>query len=461
MHTENLNALRHEGLIVDLFAGGGGFSVGCEQAFQRPVSIALNHDPEAVALHTANHPRTRHICQDFETADPLEVTRNEPVFWLHASPSCTQHSRSRRALPAEKQARDHGWKVIEWIEKTRPVIFSCENVPEYRKWGPLDAHGFPDKDRQGETFEEWKNAITRLGYRLEWRDINAADLGAATARVRMLIVARRDNMPICWPDEHFGPGRENDWNPSGDHIDWWKPAPSIFTRKKPPVQATLNRIAKGIKRYIIDNPTPYRAPDHARISNPRFETKGAKIAAFMAQNHAQLPGRSLNDPLSTICSKAAGQSLVTLSYIDIARSGSIGLDPAGPLGTITSRGDHHAEVRIEAFAAGYYSQGGGQLHDLNEPIGTITTRDRFAVVEIESVKSIILDIGYRFLTADELWSITGFPDDYKRSVVAKGRPMPATAQKRMIGNAVVPIVAKAVVAANLKTYDNDNLKMAA
>lgn len=448
---ENTVSMRNHGLVVDLFAGGGGFSVGCEKAMGRSIDIALNHDREAIALHTANHPKTHHYCQDIEHADPLAVTGGRPVFWLHASPSCTQHSRSRRALPAEEQAREHGWKVVEWIGQTRPLIFTCENVPEYRLWGPLDAFGFPDKTRIGETFKRWCDAICAQGYVLEWRDINAADLGAATARERMILVARRDGFPIEWPNLDYGPGRDKPWQAVCGHIDWSRPAPSIFDRKKSLADATLRRIHKGIMRHIVNNNDPFYAPKEASICSSVMPD--IKIAAFLAQNHAQLPGRSLHQPLSTICTKAAGQSLVTMSFIDVARTGNAPASINEPLGAISTSGGHHAEVRVAAFAAGYYSQGGGQLHDLRRPIGTITTKDRFAIVEVQKTPSVIVDIGYRFLTADELWSITGFPDDYKRSVMAGGRPMPATSQKRMIGNAVVPIVAQRIVEANLAPID--------
>ena len=435
---ENIAWMRDHGLVVDLFAGGGGFSTGCEKAMGRSIDIALNHDREAIALHTANHPKTHHYCQDIEQADPLAVTGGRPVFWLHASPSCTQHSRSRRALPAETQAREHGWKVIDWIAKTRPLVFTCENVPEYRKWGPLDAYGFPDKSRTGETFNQWCDAIRAQGYVLEWQDINAADLGAATARERMILVARRDGFPIEWPELNYGPNRAQPWQSVSGHIDWSRPAPSIFERKKTLADATLRRIHKGIMRHIVNNDDPYYAPKDAIVLDGLPEN--GKVAAFLAQNHSQLSGRSMHQPLSTICAKAAGQSLVTVRLMNAERCSPSLQNRDGP-------------VRVAAFAAGYYSQGGGQLHDLRNPIGTITTKDRFALVEVQKTPSVIIDIGYRFLTADELWSITGFPSDYKRSVMAGGRPMPATSQKRMIGNAVVPIVAQRIVEANLAPID--------
>jgi len=452
MNSDELLELRQTGLIVDLFAGGGGASLGIEKAVGRPIDLALNHDPFALALHTANHPQTRHLCQAIEDADPIEATRGQPVFYLHASPSCTQFSRSRRALPAERQLRDHAWKVLDWIKACRPVLFTCENVAEFTGWGPLLASGYPDRAREGEYWQSWTAQIRDLGYTLEYEIINAADLGAYTARERLMVVARRDGLPIRWPARTHGPGRRNPWRAAADHIDWSIEAPSIFSRKTPLADATLERIRKGIKKLIENNPDPYFAPPEARVSQAVNDS--GVVAAFMAQNHAQLPGRPLTSPLSTICTKASGQSLVTVSFIDITRRNSTGADIKGPAHTICTSGSHHAEVRVAAFAAGYYRDGGGQLLDLRKPIGTITTKDRFAIVEVKGTPHVIADIGYRFLTADELWRLQGFDTArLKRDILVKGRPLSATRQKKMIGNSVVPLFAERIVAANIADID--------
>ena len=449
--VDEIKYLRNNGLFIDLFAGGGGFSTGAEQALGRNIDIALNHDRYAITLHAANHPRTVHICQDIESAVPLKITKNQPVFWIHASPSCTQFSRSRTALPAEAQMRDHAWKAFEWVKDCQPLIFSCENVVEFMTWGPLGADGFPIKEKMGETWKQWVRSFKDLGYEIEWRKINAADLGAYTSRERLLIIARRDGMPIKWPCAKYGPGRENEWKQVGDQINWNIPAPSIFTRKRPLADATLERIRKGINKFIVNNPSPYIAPNCASISNEN--EKPDLVAAFMAQNHSLLPGRPMTDPLSTICTKASGQSLVTISFMDIARRNSSGNSLHGPVSTIATSGGHHAEVRISAFATGYYRDGSEQMQDLRSPIGTISTKDRFALVKVGGTPHIITDIGYRMLTAEELWNISGFPKDYRKTVIANGRQMTETDQKRMIGNAVVPIVAYELVAANLKDID--------
>lgn len=451
--------LRNNGLTIDLFAGGGGFSVGFEKALGRHVDIALNHDPYAVTLHAANHPRTRHLCQDIATADPIEATRGRPVFWIHASPACTQFSRSRRALPAEKQLRELGWKAFDWVEKTQPVVFSLENVSEYRHWGDLDADGFPIKEKAGETWEAFLQAFRDLGYAVDWKILNSADYGAPTSRERLIMVARRDGLPIRWPVRTHGAGTQ-DYAHAGDHIDWSIPAQSIFTRKKALAPATVRRILKGYDRFIANNPKPYLAPPGTVVGDGN--DRSDLVAAFLTQNHADLPGRSLRQPLSTICTKGAGQGLVTMSFLNVMRNNAVGTALDAPANTICAGGGHFAEIRVASYAIGYYSEGGGQLQDLGGPIGTITTKDRFAIVELMGYPHIVTDIGFRFLTAGELWNLQGFPKDYKKTMMANGRPLTGTVQKRLVGNSVVPILATAIARANLQDIDDlEPMKIAA
>lgn len=460
MNQENYLDLRKNGLLIDLFAGGGGASMGIEKAMKRSIDIALNHDPYALALHGVNHPKTAHYCQSIEDAVPQDIVKGRPVFHLHASPSCTQFSRSRRALPAEQQLRDHAWKVLEWIEQTRPVILSLENVPEFKTWGPLLPSGFPDKSRAGEYWEKWVQSVKDLGYKIEDRVINAANVGAHTARERLIVIARRDGYPIRWPQEEYGPGKKYPWKSAADHIDWSVPAPSIFSRKKPLADATLERIKKGIKKFILNDSDPYIAPEEAKIAGDTDNQD--KIAAFLAQNHTGLAGRNIKDPVSTICSKASGQSLVTISFMDIVRRNSSGVDIRSPANTICTSGQHHAEVRISAFLAGYYRDGGGQLLDIRKPLGTITTKDRFALVMLKGRPHVITDIGYRFLTAAELWNLQGFDTrKLKRNIIVNGKPLSETRQKKMIGNSVVPVFMQRIIEANLYRDELEDFAQAA
>lgn len=464
MEYAELAWLRHNGLTIDLFAGGGGWSQGFEEAMGRPVDIALNHDRYAVTVHAINHPRTRHLCQDIYDADPVAAVAGRPTFWIHASPSCTQFSRSRRAMPAEKQLREMAWKVIDWIDAANPVVVTLENVQEFMDWGPLDQDGYPIPERKGETWRAFVKAFEDRGYDFNWDILDSANYGAPTARHRLIVAAVRHGLPHEWPAITHGPAGEMPWNAAGRHIDWSLKAPSIFTRKKELAPATMLRIYKGIQRHVYKD--PYFAPEGTQVGDG--QNRADMVAAFLAQNHALLPGRSLRQPVSTICTKGAGQALVTASFMSVMRNNMVGSDLRGPMPTQTASGGHFAEVRVAAertaaFCTGYFSNGGGQMHPLDEPIGTMTTRDRFALVTVHGVPHRIVDIGYRMLSVDELWRLQGFPDTYRtRGIVANGKPLTDEVSKRLIGNSVVPHVSRAVTAAILDTIDRARpLRMAA
>lgn len=453
--------LFENGMTIDLFAGGGGASVGIEKALKRPVSLALNHNPYAVALHAVNHPRTRHICQDIETADPLEATKGRPVFLLWASPSCTQFSRGRHALPAERQLREMGWRVIEWVRATRPVIVCLENVVEYLKWGPLNADGYPIREREGETWNAFAQAFRDLGYDIDWTRINAADFGAPTARHRLFVQARRDGHPIAWPVRTHGPGAGQPYKRTADFIDWTQEAPSIFNRKKDLVDATMNRIFQGYDRFVANNPDPYIAPPEALISR---NDNADLVSAFLTQNNTGMIGHDLRKPISTITGKACNQSLV-LAYMTKLRNNAVGSSMEDPLHTITASGWHHAEVRVAAYAIKYYSEG-GVLQDLRQPVGTITTRDRFAIVTVHGTEYVVTDIGFRFLNDRELFDLQGFNrefldgQEYKIDLVANGKPLTGKQKKLMVGNSVAPPASAAVVSAAVAPYSREDGRFA-
>jgi DNA (cytosine-5)-methyltransferase 1 len=300
----------------------------------------------------------------------------------------------------------------------------------------LRPSGYPDRERAGEFWNKWRNEIKALGYQIEDRVINAANLGAYTARERLIIVARRDGFKVEWPAEEHGPGKAKPWNAAAEHIDWSIDAPSIFTRERPLSPATMERIRKGVTKFVLNAPQPFIAPDIARVSHGLDEE--GKIAAFLAQNHSGLAGRAITDPLSTICAKASGQSLVTISFIDIARQNSTGADLRNPAHTICTSGNHHAEVRVKAFLSASASITGA-----NNP-----------VVRIGGRPHMIMDIGYRFLSTRELWALQGFNlARLKTDIIVNGKPLSETRQKRMIGNSVVPIFMRKIIEANLYRDD--------
>ena len=258
----------HHELVVDLFAGGGGASTGIEQAIGRHVDVAVNHDREAISLHTANHPQTRHFCSDVFEVDPLTVTEGQPVGLLWASPDCKHFSKAKGGKPVSKKIRSLAWVVIKWAKAVQPRVICLENVEEFQTWGPLAADGRPCPQRKGKTFALWVAQLRNLGYAVEWRELRACDYGAPTIRKRLFLVARRDGQPITWPSPtHAQPDAKGKvppgmqpWRTAADCIDWSIPAPSIFNRARPLADATCRRIAKGIVRYVYEAAQPFVAP---------------------------------------------------------------------------------------------------------------------------------------------------------------------------------------------------------
>lgn len=269
-----------EELVVDLFAGGGGASTGIERALKRSVDIAINHDPVAISVHKINHPSTRHYISDIFEVDPIEATEGLPVGLLWASPACTHFSKARGSKPKSKQMRAMAWVVIKWAEKKRPRVILLENVEEFQDWGPLGEDGQPDLSRKGETFLEWVACLRNLGYKVDWKELRASDLGITTIRKRLFVVARCDGDAILWPETTHGDPKKKDFQskgllphrPAADIIDWSLDCPSIFERKKPLADNTLRRIAKGIARYVIEANEPF-------IVNFRYSSVGSSIQA--------------------------------------------------------------------------------------------------------------------------------------------------------------------------------------
>ena len=193
-----------EEIIVDNFAGGGGASTGMELATGRPVAIAINHDPDAIALHRANHPYTEHLQASVWDVDPEEVCKGRRVGLAWFSPDCKHFSKAKGAALVDRNIRGLAWIVLRWAGTVRPRVIMLENVEEFQTWGPV-RRGKPVKKKAGQTFRKWKGQLEALGYRVEHRCIVAADLGAPTTRKRFVLVARCDGEPIRWRRRWSGP----------------------------------------------------------------------------------------------------------------------------------------------------------------------------------------------------------------------------------------------------------------
>lgn len=408
MLTPQYNLPIHRDLVVDLFAGGGGASTGIEQAIGRAPDIAVNHDPEAISLHEANHPQTRHFCSDVFEVDPLTVTDGQPVGLLWASPDCKHFSKAKGGKPVSKKIRSLAWVVVKWAKAVRPRVICLENVEEFQTWGPLGDDNRPDPQRKGQTFALWKKQLQNLGYTVEHRELRACDYGAPTIRKRLFLVARRDGQPIVWPEPtHAKPDAKGKvpkglkpWRTAAECIDWSIPAPSIFERSKQLADATCRRIAKGIMRYVVEAAEPFivqyhsakRAGDDrtAPLAQPlptqttenRFALAVPTLAPIMTEiaNASSPRCMPADEPLRTVTAETKGghHALVT-AFLAKHYTGVVGSDLADPMGTVTSV-DHHSLVAANLIHLGHgegkcgtkrFSHG---IRDVADPLNTITAQ---------------------------------------------------------------------------------------
>jgi DNA (cytosine-5)-methyltransferase 1 len=481
-------------LIVDNFAGGGGASTGIKKALGRPVDLAINHSPHAVAMHKANHPETEHYCGDVWDVDPRRATGGKPVGLAWFSPDCKHFSKAKGGKPVEKQIRGLAWVVIRWAATVRPRVIMLENVEEFQDWGPLTADNLPCKKRKGQTFNIWVNHLEKLGYEVDYRELKACEFGAPTSRKRFFLIARCDGRPIVWPEPTHGEGLLP-FHTAAECIDFSIPCPSIFGRKKPLVKNTMMRIAKGIDKFVINDPDPFLISYYGPKSEDDFrgqdideplktlstENRFGLVTPFITRigqtGRPANPAKHLEDPLTTIVSKqehilvaphiikhfsgvtgiradnpfptilsAGSQNQLVTSHLMTLRNNSVGRDMRAPVPTITAGGGHHAEVR--AFLIKYFSAKEGQHQDLREPLHTIRTKDSFGLVMVHGDPYLLIDIGMRMLTPRELYNAQGFDPDYIIDPEYNGKPLTKTAQVKCCGNSVPPDLSYALVAAN-------------
>lgn len=372
-----------EGLVIDNFAGGGGASMGIEQALGRPVDIAINHDPIAIALHETNHPLTDHKPVSVWEIDPREVTQGRPVDLAWFSPDCKHFSKAKGGAPVEKKIRGLAWVAVRWAATVKPKVIMLENVEEFLTWGPL-IDGRPCPKNKGRTFRTFVNALIRQGYQVDWRELRACDYGAPTIRKRLFLVARRDDQPITWPTPtHGAPGSPGvkskqlkPWRTAAECIDWSIPCPSIFERKKPLAENTLRRIARGIQRFVIDAEKP-------------FIVKG--LAPFITEhaNSSNQRNMHIGEPLRTLCAEVKGGHFAVVAPVIARQLGqSIGHSVDQPSATVTAGGYGKSQL-VSAFLTKYYGEKSERERrgvSLNEPLHTATTENRFGLVSAHLCK---------------------------------------------------------------------------
>ncbi|EAT1194989.1 DNA cytosine methyltransferase [Salmonella enterica] len=582
-------------IIVDNFAGGGGASTGIELAIGRSVDIAINHDENAIAMHKTNHPDTLHYCESVFDVDPVAATAGKPVGLAWFSPDCRHFSKAKGAKPVKKEIRGLAWIVIRWALAKRPRVMMLENVEEFKTWGPLlrempfishaerqlsdfigppePVEQNPDRSRAGETFqafigmlstgipadhpalaeaceflsisegsEKAKALVNGLGYNIDYRELRACDYGAPTIRKRFFMVMRCDGQQIRWPEATHGDpkslevqsGRRAPWRTAAECIDWSIPCPSIFGRKKPLADNTLKRIARGIQRFVLDNPTPFivkcnhtsnrsnydcfrgqgldeplqtitKTHGYALVTpfiagnggseyqaKPRpldkpahtilRQSRACLVAPVIARQFGASVGHCADEPSATITAGGGGKSQLVTAFLAKLFGGNYsgpgaamdapahtvtttdhhavvtshlvhlrgtcrdGLKVDQPVPTITAGGMHLGEVR--AFLMKYYGNEKSGV-SLSEPLGTVTTNDRFGLVTVEGCNYQIVDIGMRMLQPHELYRAQGFPDWYVIDQDFRGNRYAKDKQVARCGNAVPPPFAEALVRANL------------
>jgi DNA (cytosine-5)-methyltransferase 1 len=534
-------------MVVDNFAGGGGASSGVVRALRslgwnKEPDIAINHDPEAIAMHKANHPETKHYIEDVWNVDPHEACGDRPVGLAWFSPTCTHFSKAKGTALDESSVKIRGlcWVAVRWAAAVRPRIICLENVEEFLKFGPLHRQHTdgcngkngvgaackkacrihkPIKEREGELFEAFVSRLKKLGYVVEWKLLRACDYGAPTTRRRLFLVARCDGKPIAWPEPTHGPDRPNPYRTAAECIDWAVPCPSIFERDRPLADKTLARIARGIQKFVLDNPKPFIVPvaygGDARVNDidePMRTICGNRgghaiaVPYLVHRSNGERPEKIVNGrvikgqapriydvekPLGTVvaqgqkhavsvalliknnggnndkagCSMAVpvekpmdtiacrDQKSLTVAHLVKMRGtseshvASSAQSVEEPVPTVTASGTHLAQVA--AFLVRYNGQSVGQNAD--EPAGTLTTKDRYGLVTvmIQGEEYILADIGMRMLTPRELYNAQGFDREYVIDCDFEGKPLTKTAQIRMCGNSVPPVMAEVIARAQM------------
>lgn len=385
-------------IAVDNFAGGGGASTGIEMALGRSPEIAINHDPDAIAMHTVNHPSTEHYCESVWDIVPRDVVAGRPVGLVWLSPDCKHFSKAKGSTPVSKKIRGLAWVALRWAVQVRPRVIMLENVEEFQTWGPLlidsEGNARPDPAKKGRTFNSFINALRRQGYKVEWRELRACDYGTPTIRKRLFLIARRDGAPIVWPKQTHGDpasaevkaGKLQPWRTAADIIDWSIPCPSIFLTqeeakiqglkvKRPLAENTMRRIAKGLERFVINATEPFIVPVDRNSALAPFITEHA--------NASHQRNMSADEPLRTICAQVKGGHFALVSPVIARQFGrSVGQSVEDPLGTVMAKADK--SQLITAFLAKHYTGVVGA--ELTKPLPTVTTVDHNALVTSHLVK---------------------------------------------------------------------------
>lgn len=370
-------------LIVDNFAGGGGASTGIELATGVSVDIAINHDPEAIRMHKTNHPGTKHYCESVWDVDPVKACKGHPVALAWFSPDCKHFSKAKGGKPKDKNIRGLAWVALRWAGKVRPRVIMLENVEEFKTWGPLNRRHRPIKGKQGVTFQRFISQLQELGYQVEYRELVAADYGAPTMRKRFFMIARCDGRPIVWPEPTHAPddspdvaaGIRQPYVGAYTQIDFSMPCPSIFDTAeeikakygiravRPLAEKTMERIARGLKKFVLDNAEPFIVWSGSNLAEPY-------IVQIGQTGFAEDRSKDVRDPLTTIVSKNE-HCLIAPALIqyhsETSKDEVRGQRIEDPIMTVDASNRYGL---VTSFLSKFYTTGIGQ--DVREPLGTVT-----------------------------------------------------------------------------------------
>ena len=413
-------------LLVDNFAGGGGASTGIELATGYSVDIAINHDPEGIRMHKANHPNTKHYCENVWAVDPVKACGGHPVALAWFSPDCKHFSKAKGGKPKDKNIRGLAWVACRWAGLVRPRVIMLENVEEFKTWGPLGRRHHPIKSKQGETFQKFVQQLTDLGYEVEFRELVAADYGAPTMRKRFFMIARCDGKPIVWPEPTHAPA-DSDEVKAGllkpyvgayTQLDFSLPCPSIFDTSeeikekygiravRPLAPKTMERIARGLKKFVLDNPEPFivpigygerkgQAPRVHDIEKPLPTIVGSgkhylcepKLAPYLSVNRENHFGSDMREPVHTITANNQHMLMTPtlIQYHSETAQGEVrGQTIEDPIMTVDGSNRYGLVTSfIQKYYGGNY-QGNGS--DIKEPLHTITTLERNAMCAVNLIQ---------------------------------------------------------------------------
>lgn len=548
-----------QAIIIDLFAGGGGASTGLEIGLGRKVAVAINHNPKAISMHTVNHPHAKHYQNDVWGVCPLVAAMGRVVGWLHASPDCRHFSQALGGQARKEEIRDLSWVVIKYAGKLRkrnkgPWVISLENVKQIQQWGPMIAKRdkdtgrvvkldgsvaavgervprneqflVPDPKRKGRTWRHFVSELKRLGYHVNYWVERNCDYGDPTTRERLYMVATADDQkPVAPPKTHAAkPGKgQMPYRTAAECIDFSDLGKSIFDRKRPLAEKTMQRLAKGVVREVIEKAQPFivtathvggtrvygtdtqfptitaahrgelmlaspvLAPfltEHANGSRQRIivaDSSLPTICAAVKGGHFSMAAPILvqcNGGKNTTAAHSVGKSISTITTAGsqqqlaaahlVHMRGNCDARAANePLRTLSAGGQHHGlavsdmtqeplspehmdgALRVAAFLMRYHHTG-GQWAALDDPMTTVTTKDRLALVTVWIAGDpwVIVDLRMRMLRPRELYLAQGFPATYNITHGHDGKPFTITEQTHMCGNSVSPGTMAAYARAN-------------